>query len=86
MRRTKTPDRWAPPVSVHALRWRTGSGRVGLAGPGWLAGLGQNGAPDLFSFLSKHFSFSIFETKGFVLKQKLHKFESLQISKICKMG
>jgi hypothetical protein len=37
-------------------------------------------------FCSNHFSFSVFETRGFVLQQELHKFESLQICKICKMG
>jgi hypothetical protein len=42
--------------------------------------------PAAFSFFSNYFSFSIFETRGFVLQQELHKLESLQICKICKMG
>jgi hypothetical protein len=65
----------------------TASARRGLAGLGRLQSLGRIGAPGLFLFFcSNYFSFSVFETKSFVLQQNLHRFESLQICKICKMG
>jgi hypothetical protein len=61
---------------------------AGLAGLGRLQSLGRIGAPGLFLFFlfKLFFSFSVFETKGFDLQQNLHKIESLQICKICKMG
>jgi hypothetical protein len=62
-----------------------GHGR--LAGLGRLSGLGRLACPrPLFILLFKTISFSVFETKGFVLQQILHRFESLQICNICIMA
>jgi hypothetical protein len=60
------------------------SGLLGWAGfLAWAVGLP---AAPFILFLFKLFSFYVFETKGFVLQQILHRFESLQIYNICKMA
>jgi hypothetical protein len=70
-----------------ASAWRTPLGAGGLLGwASFLAWASWLARGPLLFFLFKTISFSVFETKGFVLQQILHIFESLQICNICIMA